>query len=134
MIKNLNKIFIQVFYIANLVLILFYLFPGSIFGCLFYDNCLIQPKISSDIVITSNFFISPNHLYAFILLSLLGFSSYRNTKKIKFLIIYLFSLSIILELFHIIIPIRAFEWEDLIGNILGVILVIIVYKIKDKYV
>jgi glycopeptide antibiotics resistance protein len=134
MIKNLNKIFIAVFYIANLVLIILYLFPGSIFGCLFYDDCLIQPKITSNIIISSNFFISSNHLYAFILLSVLGFFAYRNTKKIKFLIIYLFSLSIILELFHILIPIRTFEWEDLIGNILGIILAIIVYKIKDKYV
>ena len=133
-IKNLNKIFIPVFYIVNLVLILFYLFPGSIFGCLFYDDCLIQPKITSNIIITSNFFISSNHLYAFILLSVLGFFAYRNTKKIKFLIIYLFSLSIILELLHIFIPIRTFEWQDLIGNILGIILPIIVYKIKDKYV
>ena len=134
MIKNLNKIFIAVFYIANLVLIILYLFPGSIFGCLFYDDCLIQPKITSNIIISSNFFISSNHLYAFILLSVLGFFAYRNTKKIKFLIIYLFSLSVILELFHILIPIRTFEWEDLIGNILGIILAIIVYKIKDKYV
>ena len=132
--KNLNKIFIPVFYMANLVLIIFYLFPGSIFGCLFYDDCLIQPKISSNIIITSNFFISSNHLYAFILLSVLGFFAYRNTKTIKFLIIYLFSLSIILELFHIFIPIRTFEWEDLIGNILGVMLIIIAYKIKNKYV
>ena len=134
MIKNLNKIFIPVFYMVNLVLIIFYLFPGSIFGCFFYDDCLIQPKITSNIIITSNFFISSNHLYAFILLSVLGFFAYRNSKKIKFLIIYLFLLSIILELLHIIIPIRTFEYEDLIGNTLGVILVIIAYKIKDKYV
>ena len=132
--KNLNKIFIPVFYMVNLVLIIFYLFPGSIFGCLFYDDCLIQPKITSNIIITSNFFISSNHLYAFILLSVLGFFAYRNTKKIKFLIIYLFLLSIILELLHIIIPIRTFEYEDLIGNILGVMLIIIAYKIKNKYV
>ena len=132
--KNLNKVFIPVFYMVNLVLIIFYLFPGSIFGCLFYDDCLIQPKITSNIIISSNFFISSNHLYAFILLSVLGFFAYRNTKKIKFLIIYLFSLSIILELLHVIVPIRVFEWEDLIGNILGVMLIIIAYKIKNKYV
>ena len=132
--KNLNTVFIPLFYMVNLVLIIFYLFPGSIFGCLFYDDCLIQPKITSNIIINSNFFISSNHLSAFILLSVLGFFAYRNTKKIKILIIYLFSLSIILELLHIVIPIRAFEWEDLIGNILGVLLVIIAYKIKDKHV
>ena len=132
--KNLNKIFIQVFYIANLLLIILYLFPGSIIGCLLYDDCLKQAQITGNIMITSNFFVSSNHLYSFILISLLGFFAYRNTKKIKFLIIYLFSLSIILELLHIIIPIRAFEWEDLIRNILGVILIVIAYKIKDKYV
>ena len=132
--QNLNKIFIPVFYMANLVLIIFYLFPGSILGCFYYNDCILQPKITNNIIITSNFFISSNHLYAFIFLSVLGFFAYRNTKKIKFLIIYLFSLSIILELLHIIIPIRTFEYEDLIGNILGVILVIIAYKIKDKYV
>ena len=132
--KNLNKIFIPVFYMTNLVLIILYLFPSSLLGCLFYNDCTLQPKITNNIIITSNFFISSNHLYAFIFLSVLGFFAYRNTKKIKFLIIYLFSLSIILELFHIIIPIRTFEWEDLIGNILGVMLAIIAYKIKDKYV
>jgi len=132
--KNLNKIFKPVFYMTNLVLIILYLFPGSILGCFYYNDCILQPKITNNIIITSNFFISSNHLYAFIFLSVLGFFAYRNTKKIKFLIIYLFSLSIILELFHIIIPIRTFEYEDLIGNILGVILVIIAYKIKDKYV
>jgi len=132
--KNLNKIFIPVFYMTNLVLIILYLFPSSLLGCLFYNDCTLQPKITNNIIITSNFFISSNHLYAFIFLSVLGFFAYRNTKKIKFLIIYLFSLSIILELLHIIIPIRTFEWEDLIGNILGVILIIIAYKIKDKYV
>ena len=132
--KNLNKVFIPVFYMVNLVLIIFYLFPGSIFGCFFYDDCLIQPKITSNIIISSNFFISSNHLYAFILLSVLGFFAHRNKKKIKFLIIYLFSLSIILELLHMIVPIRVFEWEDLIGNILGVMIIIIAYKIKNKYV
>ena len=132
--KNFNKIFKPVFYMTNLVLIILYLFPGSILGCFYYNDCILQPKITNNIIITSNFFISSNHLYAFIFLSVLGFFAYRNTKKIKFLIIYLFSLSIILELLHIIIPIRTFQYEDLIGNILGVILVIIAYKIKDKYV
>jgi hypothetical protein len=47
---------------------------------------------------------------------------------------YLFFLSIILGLFHLIIPNREFEMSDLFGNIIGVILVIIIYKVKDKYV
>ena len=71
----------------------------------------------------------------FIILSLLGLLCLSIVQhKIKFLITYLFLLSIILELFHLIIPNRGFEWSDLFGNILGVILVITIYKIKNKYV
>ena len=76
-----------------------------------------------------DFIISSNHFYAFILLTSLGLLSFHNTKKINFLSVYLFLLSIILELFHIIIPNRGFEMSDLFGNIVGVILVILIYKI-----
>ena len=60
--------------------------------------------------------------------------AYYGSNRVKFLITYLFSLSIILELFHLIIPNRGFEWSDLFGNILGVIIVIIIYNAKNKYV
>jgi Ca2+/Na+ antiporter len=116
------------FYLANFILIIFYLYPGSIFGCFLYNDCNIQPQITRD------FIISSNHFYAFTILSTLGILAYKNTKKMKFLISYLFLLSIILELFHFIIPNRGFEISDLFGNILGVIFVIIIYKVKDKYV
>ena len=81
-----------------------------------------------------DFIISSNHVYAFVLLTSLGVFSFHNTKKINFLIVYLFLLSIILELFHIIIPNRGFEMSDLFGNIVGVILVIFIYKIVIRYV
>ena len=42
---------------------------------------------------------------------------------------YLVSLSIILELTHLIIPNRAFELQDLFGNLLGVVLSYILFKI-----
>ena len=126
--KNLKLFFKTVFYFANIVLMTFYLYPGSILGCFLYSNCYIQPQITQD------FIVSANHVYAFILLTSLGLFSFHNTKKINFLIFYLFLLSIILELFHIIIPVRAFEMSDLFGNIVGVILVIIIYKIVIRYV
>jgi len=75
-----------------------------------------------------------NHLYAFIILSILGVIAYQNTNKIKFITVYLFFLSIILELFHLIVPNRVFEMSDLFGNIIGVVLVIITYKVKDIHV
>ena len=132
--KSINKLLITGFYIANLLMIVLYLYPGSILGCYLYNDCDIEPQITVNFVISSNYWISSNHFYAFIVLSTLGIFAYRNTKKIKFLVKYLFLLSIILELLHIPIPIRAFEWGDLFGNILGITLVLIIYKIKDKYV
>ena len=126
--KYIKKLLILGFYSANLILITFYLYPGSIFGYILYRNSSIQPQLTRD------FIISSNHLYAFIVLSTLGIVAYQNTKKIKFIIVYLFFLSIILELFHLIIPNRGFEMSDLFGNIIGVILIIIIYKVKDKYV
>ena len=123
--KNFFKI---AFYSANIILIILYLFPGSILGWFLYNDKLIQPQITRD------FIISSNHIYAFFLLTSLGIFSFYNTKKINFLIVYLFLLSIILELFHIIIPVRGFEMSDLFGNIVGVILVIFIYKIVIRYV
>ena len=126
--KKIKKFFKIGFYSANTILIIFYLFPGSILGCFLYNDCYIQPQITRD------FIISSNHVYAFVILSILGVLSYHNTKKINFLNVYLFLLSIILESFHIIIPNRGFEMRDLFGNIVGVILVILIYKIVIRYV
>jgi VanZ family protein len=123
--KNFFKIW---FYSSNIILIILYLFPGSIFGCFLYNDCNIQPQITRD------FIISSNHFYAFILLTSLGVLSFHNTKKVNFLIAYLFLLSIILELFHIIIPVREFELSDLFGNIAGVILAVFIYKVVIRHV
>jgi len=38
-------------------------------------------------------------------------------------------LSLVLELLHLIIPKRGFEFEDLLGNILGVLLSLILFKL-----
>ena len=125
--KYIKNFLILVFHSANLMLIIFYLYPGSIFGSLLYGNSSIQPRLTID------FIISSNHLYVFVILSTLGIIAYRNTQKVKLVIVYLFLLSIILELFHFIIPNRGFELGDLFGNIVGVTIVIIIYKIKSKY-
>ena len=132
--KYLKKLLNLGFHSINLILIIFYLYPGSIFGCYLYNNCNIQPQISSNFIISSNYWISSNHFYVFTILSALGIFAYRNTQKMKILVIYLFLISIILELFHLIIPNRGFEWSDLFGNILGLLFVIVIYKVKNRYV
>ena len=108
-----------IFYISNFILLVLYLFPGSLIGCLLYNDCQLQPQLTKD------FLVSTNHLYAFSLLSIIGLFTYNNSNKLNFLNIYLISLSIILEISHLLIPARSFELSDLFGNLIGVIIVII---------
>ena len=124
----MSKILILGFHTINLILIIFYLYPGSLIGFFLYNDSSIQPQITRD------FLISSNHFYVFIILSISGIIAYNKTTRINVLITYLFLFSIILEFFHIIIPNRNFELSDLLGNFLGVVLIITFYKIKNRYV
>tara|TARA_Y100001970_G_scaffold293263_1_gene438899 strand:+ start:393 stop:770 length:378 start_codon:yes stop_codon:yes gene_type:complete len=119
------KIIKSLFYFSNFSLILFYLYPGNIFGCFVYNDCQIQPQLTRDLSIFSS-----NHLYSFIIVSLLGFVSFKQ--KTKKIFIYLFFMSIFLEMMHIIIPDRSFELPDLLGNILGVVISFFIIKILYK--
>ena len=116
-----------IFYFLNIILIFLYLFPGSLLGIIIYDNKNIQPQLTPD------FFVSSNHFYVFTLISIIGFLSFIKKKHIRLLAIYLILLSIILETFHLIIPERSFEWSDLLGNLLGVFIVIIINILIKKY-
>ena len=116
------------FYVTNLLLIILYLFPGSLFGCVFFDNCKVQPQITSDFLQ-----ISSNHFYAFGLVTILGYFTFLNSEKLKLVLYYLLVISVLLEVFHIVIPERSFQWSDLFGNLLGVIVVIFVKNLINKY-
>ena len=115
------------FYISNFILLVLYLFPGSLLGCFLYNDCQLQPQLTKD------FLISTNHLYAFGLLSIIGLFTYKNSNKLNFLNLYLVLLSIILEILHIFIPVRSFELSDLFGNLIGVLIVLSIYFIYRKY-
>ena len=108
------------FHVSNILLIIFYLYPGSILGCLFYDNCNTQPSLTKD------FIISSNHFFVFLIFGLIALSTFLKEKKN--IIAYLFFISIFLEIMHFVIPIRAFEIKDLFGNLIGVILSLIIFK------
>ena len=116
----------KIFYLANVVLIVLYLFPGSILGWILYKDAGLQPQITSD------FIVSSNHVYAFITLSLLGYISYEREKLIL-LFVYLFFISISLEVMHIIIPNRGFEFSDLFGNVVGVLIIYSYWKIYNSF-
>ena len=116
-----------IFYISNFILLVLYLFPGSLLGYFLYNDFQVQPQL------TKNFLVSTNHLYAFGLLSIIGLFSYKNSNKLNFLNLYLILLSIILEILHIFIPIRSFEFSDLFGNLLGVSIVLMINFFYEKY-
>ena len=114
------------FHIVNTVFVILYVYPGSIFGFLIYRNLNKQPQL------TSNFFfeISSNHVYAFLVLSLVGFLGYYKSSKI-IILNYLILISIILEVLHLFIPNRSFQYSDLFGNIVGVLLSILIFILYD---
>ena len=117
------------FHISNIFLIVFYLYPGSIFGCFIYNDCTTQPQLTSD------FMVSSNHVYVFIIISLLGFIAYSKKSVFIRIITYLFFISIFLELLHLVIPERGFEIKDLAGNIVGVaisLIIFLIFKFRKK--
>ena len=116
-----------IFYISNFILLVLYLFPGSLLGYFLYNDFQAQPQLTKD------FLVSTNHLYAFGLLSIIGLFSYKNSNKLNFLNLYLILLSVILEILHIFIPVRSFEFSDLFGNLLGVSIVLSINFFYRKY-
>ena len=124
--KNIITMLKFFFQISNILLIIFYLYPGSIFGCFIYKDCGIQPQLTGDFVGNS---ISSNHFYIFSVISLLGFIAYSKKKTFLIITTYLFLIAVFLELAHIIIPERGYQVEDLAGNILGVVISLIIFFI-----
>ena len=111
----------------NFSLIFLYLFPGSLIGQVLYGSKKIQPQITPD------FIISSNHFYVFVLISIIGFLTFIKKNQIKTLVIYLILLSIVLELLHLLIPERTFQWSDIFGNLIGVVVVILIRNLIKKY-
>ena len=117
------------FHILTLTLIIFSLYPGSIAGFIMHGDFGLQPQFGRDF-----FNISSNHFYTYATISFIGFFSYYNHRKLKLILIYLFFLSVILEVFHLIIPGRTFQIPDLVGNIAGVTFVGIIILIRKLWV
>ena len=117
------------FHASNILLIVFYLYPGSIFGCFIYNDCNTQPQLTSD------FIVSSNHVYVFSITSLFGFIAYSKKSAFIKIVTYLFFISIFLELLHLVIPERGFEIKDLGGNIVGVVIslmIFLIFKLRKK--
>ena len=115
-----------IFYLSNLILIFLYLFPGSVLGWFLYNDLNSQPQITPD------FIISTNHLYAFLIISTIGILTFNISSQFIYISLYLIFLSLALEVAHYFIPKRSFEFTDLFGNLLGVIIVLILFYFFKK--
>jgi VanZ family protein len=113
-----------IFHISVLFLIIISLYPGSLLGYLLYSDFGQQPNL-----IKNPFGTTINHFISYVYISLLGLFLYFRKENFQRLFYSLLFLSIILELFHFIIPNRSFQLGDLIANILGVIVAYSVVKI-----
>ena len=119
--------FKYLFYFSLIVLLILYLFPGSLIGYLLYGNFGKQPDLISNPIGTSI-----NHLIFFFYVSIIGFIFRINQKTFLNSFSFLFLVSITLELLHYIIPNRAFELNDLYANSLGVLLAYLTFKFFKK--
>ena len=120
----MKKALKSIFHISVLFLIVVSLWPGSLIGFLLYGDWGQQPDL-----IKNPFGTAINHFIFYLYISLLGFFVYIKNEYFKKLVYGLFFLSITLELFHLIIPNRSFQLEDLFGNIFGVIVAYFIIKI-----
>ena len=119
--------FKYLFYFSLIVLLILYLFPGSLIGYILYGNFGKQPDLISNPIGTSI-----NHLIFFFYVSIIGFIFRINQKTFLNSFSFLFLVSITLELLHYIIPNRAFELNDLYANSLGVLLAYLTFKFFKK--
>ncbi len=125
--NNIFSIIKYLFYFSLIILLIIYLFPGSLIGYILYDNIGRQPDFILNPIGTSI-----NHLIFFFYLSVLGFIFRNNQTKFINSFSFLFLISIILELLHYFIPNRAFELIDLYANSLGVLLAFFMLKFFKK--
>jgi len=100
------------------------LFPGSLLGIFFYGDIGRQPNL-----IENPFGTAINHFISYFYISILGLFVYLRTEKFNLILYKLLFLSIILEILQYVIPNRAFEFIDLAGNFLGVLVAYFLIKI-----
>ena len=120
------KLIEYVYYFSFIVLLILYLFPGSLIGYLLYGNLGKQPDFIPNPIGTSI-----NHLIYFSYITVLAILIRPQVKNIFTDYKVILVISIILEIFHLIIPNRAFEFLDLTANFIGVVLVLLIKNLKN---
>ena len=122
--NTILKLLEYIYYFSLVILIIIYLFPGSLIGYFLYGNLGKQPNLIPNPIGTSI-----NHLIFFSYITALALVIRLKVKNIFTDHKIILFISFILEILHLIIPNRAFELYDLIANMLGVLIVIFIRKI-----
>ena len=110
-----------VYYFSLLILLILYLFPGSLIGYFLYGNLGQQPNLIANPIGTSI-----NHLFFFSYITALAITVRLRVKNIFNNYRVILCISCVLEIFHLIVPNRAFELYDLIANITGVVIILLI--------
>ena len=113
-----------IFHTSIIFLIVLSLFPGSLLGFLLYQDWGQQPNL-----IENPFGTSINHFISYFYVSTLGLCLYLKSEKFQELVYGLFFLSIILEVLQFVVPNRTFQFIDLMGNFIGVLVAYFLVKI-----
>ena len=119
--NTIFKLTEHVYYFSLLVLVILYLFPGSLIGYFLYGNLGQQPNL-----ITNPIGTSINHLIFFSYITSLAIIVRLRVKNIFTSFKIILFISGILEILHLIVPNRAFELYDLLANITGVTIVLLI--------
>ena len=118
--KNTFFKLLEYFYYFSLAtLFILYLFPGSLIGYFLFGNLGQQPNLIPNPIGTSI-----NHFIYFGFITVLATIIRLNVKNIFTDFRNILFTSFVLEILHIIIPNRAFEFYDLVANVLGVVVVL----------
>ena len=116
------------YYFSLTSLLTLYLFPGSLIGYFFYGDFDRQPDMIPNPMGTSI-----NHSLAFFYLTILGLISYLNQTSFTKVLIFLIGLSLLSELSHLIIPNRSFQYLDILANLLGTLMAIVIIFLYKKF-
>tara|TARA_B100001063_G_scaffold230705_1_gene244085 strand:+ start:127 stop:522 length:396 start_codon:yes stop_codon:yes gene_type:complete len=112
------------YYFSIVILFILYLFPGSLIGYFLHGNLGQQPNLIPNPIGTSI-----NHLIYFSYITILATIIRPNVKNIFTEYKNIFFVSFTLEILHFIIPNRVFEFYDLVANISGVVVILLLKKI-----
>ncbi len=127
--NTLFKLLSFLYYFSFITLFIFYLFPGSLIGFLLYGDLRRELYLISNPIGTSI-----NHLIYFFWITTLALIISTRDKNLFTNLYNIFLISFFLEISHLIVPNRAFEYYDLIGNMSGFILGLLIFAIVKKYI